>query len=187
MRKEMQVGRSHSNLHRLQPNNHRDSQRRKGVEMKESNEEYVQSLERRTVWSHYCRYGIGDYDNWLSMVREHFPKERVIKVLRHPETRAWAEARIQKLEKQVSELRQLMVEAEATARYKCVCCGGTGEVHSHNPKCWDCNGTGVTTREKAEAEIRHSIVPGVRLIDMMAHRSFDEEAFVRKYLTEIQL
>lgn len=147
--------------------------------MKESKEEYLQSLERRTVWSHYCRYGIGDYDN--------FPREKVVKVLRHPETISWAEDRLKKLEQQASELRELMAEAQATAKYKCVCCGGTGEVHSHNPKCWDCKGTGVTTREKAEAEIRHSIVPGVRCLEMMAHRSFNEDEFVRKYLQEIQI
>jgi hypothetical protein len=30
------------------------------------------------------------------------------------------------------------------ARYiKCETCGGSGEVHSHNPRCWDCNGRGV--------------------------------------------
>jgi DnaJ-class molecular chaperone len=25
----------------------------------------------------------------------------------------------------------------------CPTCDGTGEVHSHNPKCWECNGKGV--------------------------------------------
>lgn len=25
---------------------------------------------------------------------------------------------------------------------ECPTCGGTGKVHSHNPKCWDCDGTG---------------------------------------------
>lgn len=25
---------------------------------------------------------------------------------------------------------------------KCKTCDGTGEVHSHNPSCWDCRGTG---------------------------------------------
>lgn len=25
---------------------------------------------------------------------------------------------------------------------ECVTCDGTGEVHSHNPKCWDCRGQG---------------------------------------------
>jgi hypothetical protein len=25
---------------------------------------------------------------------------------------------------------------------KCATCDGTGEVHSHNPRCWDCQGKG---------------------------------------------
>jgi len=31
---------------------------------------------------------------------------------------------------------------------KCEGCDGTGEVHSHNPKCWDCNGLGYLTVRK---------------------------------------
>lgn len=31
----------------------------------------------------------------------------------------------------------------------CPSCDGTGEVHSHNPKCWSCRGTGLVTPEKA--------------------------------------
>lgn len=30
---------------------------------------------------------------------------------------------------------------------KCQLCDGTGEVHSHNPICWDCGGTGHRTME----------------------------------------
>lgn len=37
----------------------------------------------------------------------------------------------------------------------CPTCDGTGEVHSHNPKCWDCRGTGSVSDEKAE-ELRES-------------------------------
>jgi len=33
---------------------------------------------------------------------------------------------------------------------KCPTCDGSGEVHSHNPRCWDCNGRGTVTKEKAE-------------------------------------
>lgn len=29
----------------------------------------------------------------------------------------------------------------------CETCGGSGTVHSHNPKCWDCNGTGQISDE----------------------------------------
>lgn len=36
---------------------------------------------------------------------------------------------------------------------ECPTCDGTGEVHSHNPKCWDCKGKGKITKEK-ELEIR---------------------------------
>lgn len=32
----------------------------------------------------------------------------------------------------------------------CPTCDGSGEVHSHNPKCWDCKGRGTVTAEKAE-------------------------------------
>lgn len=39
------------------------------------------------------------------------------------------------------------------ARVKCPTCDGTGKVHSHNPLCWTCGGSGKTTLEKAkEAE-----------------------------------
>jgi DnaJ-class molecular chaperone len=32
--------------------------------------------------------------------------------------------------------------------HPCPTCNGTGEVHSHNPICWDCKGSGrLTTRE----------------------------------------
>lgn len=33
---------------------------------------------------------------------------------------------------------------------QCPECQGTGEVHSHNPICWECHGTGKTTLEKAQ-------------------------------------
>lgn len=36
---------------------------------------------------------------------------------------------------------------------KCPTCDGTGEVHSHNPICWTCQGSGETTLEKA-AQVR---------------------------------
>ena len=26
---------------------------------------------------------------------------------------------------------------------KCPICDGSGEVHSHNPRCWECNGSGM--------------------------------------------
>jgi DnaJ-class molecular chaperone len=32
----------------------------------------------------------------------------------------------------------------------CPTCDGTGEVHSHNPKCWTCRGRGVVESDKAE-------------------------------------
>lgn len=35
----------------------------------------------------------------------------------------------------------------------CVTCGGTGVVHSHNPECWTCDGSGTTTPEKNEREL----------------------------------
>lgn len=33
---------------------------------------------------------------------------------------------------------------------ECPDCDGTGQVHSHNPKCWSCNGKGKVTKEKAK-------------------------------------
>ncbi len=35
-----------------------------------------------------------------------------------------------------------MADDEALA--DCPTCGGTGDVHSHNPICWDCEGGKVT-------------------------------------------
>lgn len=33
---------------------------------------------------------------------------------------------------------------------KCPTCNGTGEVHSHNPICWTCHGSGSVAPEKAD-------------------------------------
>ena len=47
----------------------------------------------------------------------------------------------------------------------CPSCDGSGEIHSHNPKCWDCNGTGIVSSEKAveiketDARIRKNFSP----------------------------
>ncbi len=32
-------------------------------------------------------------------------------------------------------------------RAPCPSCLGTGEVHSHNPRCWDCHGIGEVARK----------------------------------------
>lgn len=32
---------------------------------------------------------------------------------------------------------------------KCPGCDGTGEVHSHNSRCWDCNGSGKVSAAEA--------------------------------------
>lgn len=37
---------------------------------------------------------------------------------------------------------------------KCQTCRGTGEVHSHNPKCWDCDGKGMIPSKQTECEKR---------------------------------
>jgi RecJ-like exonuclease len=57
--------------------------------------------------------------------------------------------------------------------YKCVTCDGTGEVHSHNPKCWDCNGYGYTDRETAERGIRHEILPAIAYLKWLAKEKFE--------------
>lgn len=36
----------------------------------------------------------------------------------------------------------------------CETCGGTGEVHSHNPRCWDCHGTGRKTVRPVQKQRR---------------------------------
>lgn len=42
---------------------------------------------------------------------------------------------------------------------KCPTCDGTGDVHSHNPRCWDCGGTGRTTAKMAkEAQYRSDMI-----------------------------
>jgi DnaJ-class molecular chaperone len=33
---------------------------------------------------------------------------------------------------------------------KCEVCDGEGEVHSHNPICWECRGYGYVEKEKAQ-------------------------------------
>lgn len=39
--------------------------------------------------------------------------------------------------------------------YKCPTCDNTGKVHSHNDKCWDCNGTGfIENKNKYEEAMR---------------------------------
>lgn len=36
----------------------------------------------------------------------------------------------------------MKIESNVKKTKVCECCGGSGKVHSHNPKCWECNGTG---------------------------------------------
>jgi RecJ-like exonuclease len=36
------------------------------------------------------------------------------------------------------------------AMVTCPECDGTGEVHSHNPKCWGCSGRGKVTADRAK-------------------------------------
>lgn len=36
---------------------------------------------------------------------------------------------------------------------ECTTCDGTGEVHSHNPTCWDCRGTGRRLKKEVDKEI----------------------------------
>lgn len=43
---------------------------------------------------------------------------------------------------------------------KCRCCDGSGEVHSHNPRCWVCGGLGLTTKEKNEEQKRQEKLMG---------------------------
>ena len=57
-------------------------------------------------------------------------------------------------------------------KYKCVTCDGSGEVHSHNPKCWDCNGTGETDRQTAELAIRSQIIPKIAAVKCLARKPF---------------
>lgn len=57
-------------------------------------------------------------------------------------------------------------------KYKCVTCGGSGEVHSHNSKCWGCNGTGETDRQTAESAIRSQIIPELATIKWLAREPF---------------
>lgn len=53
-------------------------------------------------------------------------------------------------------------------KYKCATCDGSGTVHSHNPKCWDCNGSGETDRQSTELAIRSQIIPEISIIRWMA-------------------
>ena len=70
-------------------------------------------------------------------------------------------------------------------QYRCVTCDGTGEIHSHNPKCYDCNGSGITDRATAEKEIRRTILPYVTKIKEFGNIPFtekDKHDFVKEYL-----
>lgn len=58
--------------------------------------------------------------------------------------------------------------------YKCVTCNGTGEVHSHNPRCWDCHGSGKTNKATAEKAIREQVMPTIIRIMWLSRRQFDE-------------
>lgn len=54
---------------------------------------------------------------------------------------------------------------------KCPTCDGTGEVHSHNPKCWDCHGKGTITEEKVKElekiEKRIKQIEGISKIELL--------------------
>lgn len=69
--------------------------------------------------------------------------------------------------------------------FKCITCDGTGEVHSHNPKCWSCNGSRKVDYETAIKCIKEQIIPHVRTTANLAHIEFDEEKEIEKYLSHI--
>lgn len=46
--------------------------------------------------------------------------------------------------------RTQILALPAAERGKCPTCMGTGEVHSHNPRCWDCHGIGEVAAADVE-------------------------------------
>jgi hypothetical protein len=60
-------------------------------------------------------------------------------------------------------------------KYRCVVCDGSGQVHNHNPKCWDCKGTGETDRQTAESTIRSQILPEIIKIKWLVREQFGKD------------
>jgi DnaJ-class molecular chaperone len=40
---------------------------------------------------------------------------------------------------------------------ECETCGGCGEVHSHNPICWTCHGSGKVPKSENDARIKREV------------------------------
>ncbi len=72
---------------------------------------------------------------------------------------------------------------DKTSCFKCITCDGTGEVHSHNSKCWSCNGSRKVDYETAVKCIKEQMIPHMRTIANLAHREFDEEKEIEECLS----
>ena len=49
---------------------------------------------------------------------------------------------------------------------KCETCNGTGAVHSHNPTCWDCRGTGKILVKKEDKKLKKYCVTVQEMCDV---------------------
>lgn len=65
--------------------------------------------------------------------------------------------------------------SDTCSKYRCCTCEGTGEVHNHNTKCWDCRGKGVTDHKTAESAIRSQIIPEMAKVKGLAKEQFDKD------------
>ncbi len=53
---------------------------------------------------------------------------------------------------EADEVRRLLRSGLYTLLETCRTCGGSGEVHSHNPKCWGCSGLGYVLSQDKTTE-----------------------------------
>lgn len=68
-----------------------------------------------TVFSLYREYGLGQFDNWLTMKQDSIQRVEVVECLRFPETRKSAEKLIEYYKFKIDELESMLAESESTS------------------------------------------------------------------------
>ena len=66
----------------------------------------------KTIWVLYLRHGLGEYNNWLTMKKDHLERAEVVAGLRFPHTRQAAENTIRGYRQKITEIEQLLDDAK---------------------------------------------------------------------------
>lgn len=64
----------------------------------------------RIVWGLYCKYGLGKYDNWLTMKKDKINRDDVVNSLHFDEIKIMAENRIKYHKSKIDEIESMIKE-----------------------------------------------------------------------------